>query len=337
MRFCFYPILLTLSAAGMLTGTQPDRTTIGTTSLPGGTPAGNAYRAKLTAIGGTPPYSWSFLSGQLPTGLKLSDTGTLSGIPASAGQFSFNTGVEDTFRSMETAGSNLGNGTESDVVWAADMETGDTSQWYAPSNRAYGYYGGGEYDSGVASSTASQDYAHTGSWSLKMTITTPSSPSSGTRMFRWLESQTYPALYYSAWYYFPQVYSVPEYWNVFQWKSSRSSGQNDPFYILNVGNRDDGSMYFYLYDWQRGISYSQSVMNIPVGQWFHVSAFYRSAGDGTGQVAFWQDGVQLFDLSGVQTRYADGDCGWSVNNYSNGLQPTTSSIYIDDASITVAR
>src|SRR4051794_2654234 len=115
MRFCFYPIVLTLSAAGMLTGTQPDRTTIGTTNLPGGTPAGNAYRAKLTAIGGTPSYSWSFLSGQLPTGLKLSDTGTLSGIPASAGQFSFNTGVEDTFRSMETAGSNLGNGTESDV------------------------------------------------------------------------------------------------------------------------------------------------------------------------------------------------------------------------------
>ena len=152
-----------------------------------------------------------------------------------------------------------------------------------------------------------------------MTISTP--PESGTRMFRWLEPQNNDRLRYSAWYYFPRRYSVGSYWNVFQWKSRRSSGQNDPFFILNVGNRSDGEMYFYLYNWQKRQGFSQSVKNLPIGRWFKVEAEYACAADGTGRVTFWQDGVQLFDVPNVQTRYPDGDCEWSVNNYSEGAQP----------------
>lgn len=336
MRFYFKAVVLTLSAAGLLTSTQSDPTTTESTTLLGGT-AGDAYRTTLTAVSGPTPDTWNVVAGQPSTGLKL------SGLIPGSGQFSFTTQVQGTIRLLDSAAPNVNVGAqsdvlaESDVLWTADMETGDTSQWYVPSQGPYGDYGGGEYNSGVAGSAPSQDYAHTGVWSLKMTITTPSSPSSGTRMFRWLESRNYPALYYSAWYYFPQSYSVDNYWNVFQWKSRRSPDQNDPFYILNVGNRDDGSMYFYVYDWQRRISYSQSSMNIPVGQWFRVQALYQCSGDGSGRVTFWQDGVQLLDLPGVQTRYPDGDCEWSLNNYSDGLRPSTSTIYIDDAKITLAR
>jgi hypothetical protein len=217
------------------------------------------------------------------------------------------------------------------VIWSADTETGSTSQWYYPSTRADGKEGGGEFDSGTATTTASTDYAHSGRYSLKRTITTP--PESGTRMFRWLEPHTYNDLTYSAWYYLPQRYRVTNYWNIFQWKSKNSSGQVDPFFVLNVGNRGDGSMYLYLYNWQQRQTFTQTVKNIPVGQWFNITARYVCAPDNTGHVTFWQDGAQLFDVPNVQTRYSNGDCQWSTDNYSDGLNPSPAVIYTDDAQI----
>ncbi len=216
------------------------------------------------------------------------------------------------------------------------METGDLSEWYSPSAGPFGNNGGGEENSGVFSSSASTDVAHTGTYSAQLTITTPNSPESGVRLFRWLEPGGNPQLYYSVWYYFPQSHTASLFWNVLQWKSQHPAG-NDPFFVLNVGNHADGTMTFYLYDKNRQVTHNQSLKNIPVGQWFQVEAFYQCAGDTTGHVTIWQDGVRIFDVGNVQTRYADGDCQWSANNYSDGLVPGTASIYIDDAVISTGR
>ncbi len=69
--------------------------TITTTSLPGGT-AATAYSATLSASGGTPPYTWTVGSGQLPPGVALSSSGTISGNPTTSGQFTFSVGVRDS-------------------------------------------------------------------------------------------------------------------------------------------------------------------------------------------------------------------------------------------------
>ena len=51
----------------------------------GGRESGHPYSARLTATGGTPPYTWSLRRGVLPTGLALnSSTGVISGIPEEA-------------------------------------------------------------------------------------------------------------------------------------------------------------------------------------------------------------------------------------------------------------
>lgn len=71
------------SAVQTVTVTTPPLAPSGT--LPGAT-AGVAYSASLTASGGRAPYKWTLASGgPLPSGLTLSDTGTISGIPNATG------------------------------------------------------------------------------------------------------------------------------------------------------------------------------------------------------------------------------------------------------------
>jgi hypothetical protein len=214
-------------------------------------------------------------------------------------------------------------------LWFANHEGAVLNQWYVDG-------GGGEFNSGGVSQ-ASTDFAHSGQYSARLTITTP--PQQGVRLFRWSEPQVHPDLYYSVWYYFPKQYSATAgWWNVFQWKSKTSTA-NDPFFLLDALNRN-GKSFLSLFEWQpnRRRRYSQLVnVDIPIGRWFQVEAFYKSRGDSTGQVIIWQDGIKLFDVSGVQTRFSNGDTQWSVNNYSDQVTPSPTVIYIDDAVVAAER
>jgi hypothetical protein len=80
----------------------PTPIAITTSSLPGAT-VGSAYTANLSASGGTPPYVWSFASGQLPAGLTLSTSGAITGTPASSGSSSFSVQAKDSASSPQTA------------------------------------------------------------------------------------------------------------------------------------------------------------------------------------------------------------------------------------------
>src|SRR6267378_1409268 len=67
--------------------------TIMTAGIPSGT-SNNSFSTVLTASGGTPPYTWSMVSGTLPAGLSLSGTGTIAGTPTATGSFSFTVQVK---------------------------------------------------------------------------------------------------------------------------------------------------------------------------------------------------------------------------------------------------
>jgi len=73
--------------------TQP--LTITTEALPDGI-VGTQYSATLSASGGTAPYTWSLVSGSLPTDLTLSNAGVISGTPSAAGTYNFTVKVEDS-------------------------------------------------------------------------------------------------------------------------------------------------------------------------------------------------------------------------------------------------
>jgi hypothetical protein len=69
---------------------------ITTNSLPKGI-AGSNYQTAIVANGAAPPYTWQIVDGKLPPGLKLSASrGTITGVPASAGDYKFSVAITDS-------------------------------------------------------------------------------------------------------------------------------------------------------------------------------------------------------------------------------------------------
>jgi hypothetical protein len=69
---------------------------IGNSSLPTGR-VGRSYGARLAARSGKKPYTWSLVTGSLPSGLTFdSTTGRISGIPVTVGDTNLTFQVIDT-------------------------------------------------------------------------------------------------------------------------------------------------------------------------------------------------------------------------------------------------
>jgi len=68
-------------------------------TLPQGT-QGQAYSTQLETTGGTKPYSYRLVKGNLPQGMELSPTGELKGTPQQSGDFQFVVEVQDSFKKV---------------------------------------------------------------------------------------------------------------------------------------------------------------------------------------------------------------------------------------------
>ncbi len=80
----------------------PGPLAITTSSLLDGT-LNTPYNAKVAAMGGTPPYTWSIPAGALPTSVSLNaSTGVISGTPPSTGTANFTIMVTDSSSTPET-------------------------------------------------------------------------------------------------------------------------------------------------------------------------------------------------------------------------------------------
>lgn len=82
------------STASPLTITAPQTLPLGS--------VGTFYSQSLTAAGGIPPYTWSLVSGALPSGLSPTTLGQISGNPTAVGTLSFTMKVVDAASSTAT-------------------------------------------------------------------------------------------------------------------------------------------------------------------------------------------------------------------------------------------
>ena len=99
--------------------------TITTTSLP--TPfVGVPYSVTLTATGGTPPYTWSVISGRLPGGFELDPaTGLIHGIPLFTDPSTMLFQVMDSSSPAQTATTNLTLNTQPNTLTLATTSLAD--------------------------------------------------------------------------------------------------------------------------------------------------------------------------------------------------------------------
>jgi len=222
----------------------------------------------------------------------------------------------------------------SDVIWTAELETGDFSEWTAPP--------GGAILTQPSSAIAevSADRVHRGARAAKLTIDAPAG--AGQQTISLSRKGGLPAdAYYSAWYYLPRTTTVAVYWVLF--KIRRRDAADDAttereLFDVDLASMPTGEMGLQLYDHRIAgtVPLLRPDAAVPVGVWFQIEAFYRNAADETGRFTVWLDGVEVADLGGSptsQTAWIE----WAAVSVGDSLDPNPAVVYVDDCAVSRTR
>jgi hypothetical protein len=219
----------------------------------------------------------------------------------------------------------------SDLLWTSRFETGDFGEWSDD--------GGGSaisFPEGNNRFEIATERPHRGAAAARLTIDT-STAGSQQNVLLGRASEELQQAFYSAWYYLPRSVTVRTYWVIFKLQMQDPSTVNQ-LYDLDLVNLPSGEMSLMLYDHRAGAVVTLDVTDpvVPVGQWFHLEAFYRNARDGTGRATFWLDGRQVIDIPDppmAPTPWVE----WDACSVGEDLNPTTAVIYVDDCAISRSR
>lgn len=242
-----------------------------------------------------------------------------------------------------SSGGSGGSGGSGTVYWQYGFENGTVAPLQI-------------WNSGSSSVSVIGSPVHAGSHAAAMTISTASGKSGMRLAVPYLQdgSRLPTSAYYSAWYYFPQ--RITTSWdNVMQFKQHDNAiDSSNPVWNVSINNRSgSGAMYLTVtshvgtdgsYNGPGAGQRAAASIDLPVGQWVHLECYYAWS-TSNGRVACWQDGTQLWNLTGVQTDYgyapyngSGGDLSrqFAVNNYAASTSPASVTIDVDDVSITSA-
>jgi hypothetical protein len=106
---------------------------------------------------------------------------------------------------------------------------------------------------------------------------------------------------------------------------------------IDLRSLPDGDLILSIYDHRAAYLRTATpdpAIPVPIGRWFQVEAYYRNAADDTGEVAIWLDGQLNYDL---HRPFGTSPVYWTVCSKTYGLSPAESTIYVDDAAISLAR
>ncbi len=165
-------------------------------------------------------------------------------------------------------------------------------------------------------------------------------------------AENLPSGYFSAWYYYPQ-FVENTWWLVFQWKQEVAGSNNSLthklLYFVLLDDHPDGTMTYRLRTavdasgnhTTNHFTLQESTLPVPIGKWTHLECYYGWSKAADGTIACWQDGVKIFDRSGLHTEldmpYKYRPRVWTLNNYASHTAPATHTIYVDDAAISRTR
>jgi hypothetical protein len=220
-------------------------------------------------------------------------------------------------------------GDDPDIIWWNDHESGDLSGWTG------GVSPGGFVIPGRSSVEVVKGTARSGQYAL---LVTDMSPNMRDYPLAARNGPLSLEVYASAWYYLPLQLRPTTYWWFMLFRSRHPPYDSQSFrdeIQLSFTTRADGTMGSVLLSPELGTVAPLTDREIPVGRWFHIEAFLRTATDDSGEIRVWQDGDLTFQATGrtSETTYTE----WMVGGVVDGLTTPASQIYIDDAAISRRR
>ncbi len=218
-----------------------------------------------------------------------------------------------------------------DLVWTADQEPGDLSQWTAS--------GGGDKRLPNADSTidVSTEAAHRGSHAVKLVNPAAwDNEDEGPELFH--AAGALDDAYYSAWFLLPEDYRLNPSMTLIRLRS-RDLGKSELYpgeelqirrlpvggYVLQVFSNNAGYLLEPLAD---------PSPRIEAGRWFQLEARYEP--QSSGRLRVWLDGVLSYDLSG-RPGAPGAEIVLSVCNVAESSQPAPLVLFVDDAAVSLSR
>jgi len=174
---------------------------------------------------------------------------------------------------------------------------------------------------------------HTGHFAAEFTVLTGTDAGSAPQA-RCSRQGVLPAeAYYGAWYYFPEIETNKDNWNLFHFQGGNSDATSIHFlWDVSLVNGPTGDLNLRVLDNLDSSKRSTSTKSVPIGKWFHIVFYWKRAKDTSGEVALYQDDERVVSLTNLVTDNTDWG-QWYVGNLASALQPPQSTVYVDDVTI----
>jgi hypothetical protein len=215
------------------------------------------------------------------------------------------------------------------VLWSASFDGGDISEWAplsseVPADLSWG--GGSRSLEATAGRAASGGIAFT-------IDTTVDSPSHGSRVYREVESE--PA-YYSAWFQARDAHVDVSWWTVMVFQGRDESYSPDTvayFWDIRLSAQTGDMLALELYDTEADATFDAPLGHeIRPGEWFHLEVRLDYVPPSSTHLDVYLNGAKVYDQSdllGGPTAHLL----WGIGNGADALNPTVSTVYVDDAAV----
>jgi hypothetical protein len=218
-----------------------------------------------------------------------------------------------------------------DLVWTADQERGDLTQWTADGS------GDTRLPSSDSSIAVSTEVAHGGRHAVK--LTNPANwdnADEGPELFHALGALD--DAYYSAWFLLPESYHLEPAMTLLRLRSRDAdthellNGEELQLrslpvggYVLQIFSNNAGFLLEPLAD---------PAPRVDAGRWFQLEARYEP--QSSGRLRVWLDGALAYDLPG-RPGAAGADMVLGVCNVAERASPTPLVLFVDDAAVSLSR
>ena len=215
--------------------------------------------------------------------------------------------------------------------WGTGFENGTCDYSFDGNGSCYTSHGAASYEIVEAP-------VHAGHYAAAFTVVGDgSNTDTGTNSRCHRDGELPAEAYYKAWYYIPTLAATQGNWNLIHFQGGDGPGPDlDLLWDVSLVNNDTGGL-------RLTVRSNPSLPNsldlsrapaIPIATWFHIVFYLKRAADTTGAVKLYQDDLttpiaQQSNLITDKTPYGQ----WYVGNLATNLEPTESTVYVDDVSV----